>query len=109
MSHGILVDGFSQSKMTGKPKAILQKEEKEEREREKRRPKFTVPVSEVMGSLEEPESYFKNVNALNNAKANQTTGPKASAAQRLWGVQKTFGVKPKTDDTGGDRCILSIY
>ncbi|GFO13689.1 protein ankub1-like [Plakobranchus ocellatus] len=61
VSHGILVDGFSQSPMTGKPKAVLQKEEKENREKEKRRPKFTVSVSEILGSTEEPETYFRSV------------------------------------------------
>ncbi|XP_012940860.1 uncharacterized protein LOC101845019 [Aplysia californica] len=74
VSHGILVDGFSRSQMTGKPKALLQKEEKENREKEKRRPKFTVPIGEVMGSTEEPESYFKNVNASQSMKALQGQG-----------------------------------
>ena len=74
VSHGILVDGFSKSQMTGKPKAVLQKEEKENKEREKRRPKFTVPVGEVLGSTEEPEAYFKNVNAVQNVRALQGQG-----------------------------------
>ncbi|GFR68252.1 protein ANKUB1 [Elysia marginata] len=74
VSHGILVDGFSQSQMTGKPKALLQKEEKDNKDKEKKRPKFQLSVAEILGSTEEPENYFRSVTQSQNLKAQQGQG-----------------------------------
>lgn len=72
ISHGIFVDGFSQSPMTGKSKAALLKDEKVSKDKENRR--FCISLQELVGSQEDPETYFKTLTATQDAKTKSRAG-----------------------------------
>ncbi|RUS71372.1 hypothetical protein EGW08_020868, partial [Elysia chlorotica] len=94
VSHGILVDGFSQSPMTGKPKALLQREEKENKERERARPKFQVVLLATREKIMRGGAKSLTARSATSASSStedagaETDGDKKATARRAAGPKK---------------------